>query len=243
MAQAGAPAMTVWICDVNGVLVDTVAAVREAFAATAAHGGFSFTETDFQIVKGLPLLDAYRRLAPGSDAARWRRVHLRFIHDQLPRIAAYPEVADVFAEAAEAGVRVGATTSHGEIAEGCLVRTKLYSFIDCLVTQEEVTRPKPDPESLHRALDLLGVDPRDPRPKNVLFVGDTAEDIEAGRAAGVQTVGVTYGVSDDREIRRARPDHVIHAFGEMRSFLPRHPRAYADGPEPAATKVHRFMWR
>src|SRR5262245_52489202 len=203
--------MAVWICDVNGVLVDTVSAVRAAFEATAALAGFAFTDVDFQRVKGLPLLDAYRRLAPESDVMVCRRVHLRFIRDRLPHITAYPDVADVLAAAKHAGIRIGAATSHGDIAEGCLVRSALYSFIDCLVTQEEVQHPKPHPESILRVLDLLRVNPRDPESDGALFVGDTAEDVEAGRAAGVCTVGVTYGVSDEREIRRARPDYIIHA--------------------------------
>ena len=46
-------------------------------------------------------------------------------------------------------------TSHGEIAEGCLVRAGLYPFIDCLVTQEEVRHPKPHPESLQLVLTLF----------------------------------------------------------------------------------------
>jgi pyrophosphatase PpaX len=210
--------MAVWICDVNGVLVDTVAAVRGAFAAVAAHAGFAFTDADFQRIKGLPLLDAYRQLAPGSDPAVWRRRHLNGIRDQLPHVSAYPEVAEILAAARAAGVRLGATTSHGEIAEGCLVRTGLYAFFDCLVTQEEVRRPKPHPDSILRVLELFGVDPRQ-QAEDVVFVGDSVEDIQAGRAAGVRAIGVTYGISDEQEIRGANPDCVIHAFGEMRTFL------------------------
>ena len=133
-------------------------------------------------------------------------------------MAAYADVADVLSAARAAGVRLGATTSHGEIAERCLVRTGLYPFFDCLVTQEEVSRPKPHPDSILRVLDLFGVDPRQ-QAEDVVFVGDTVEDIQAGRAAGVRAIGVTYGISDEHEIRGANPDRVIHAFGDMRAFL------------------------
>jgi len=35
----------------------------------------------------------------------------------------------------------------------------------------------------------------------------------------VPTIGVTYGVSQESEIREAQPDHVIHSFAEMRRFM------------------------
>jgi phosphoglycolate phosphatase-like HAD superfamily hydrolase len=118
------------------------------------------------------------------------------------------------------GIRVGVATSHGEITEACLVNTKLYSLVDCLVTQEDVKRPKPHPDSILLALALLtGCAADAVAGQAALFVGDTSTDIEAGRAAAVRTVGVTYGVSQEAEIRAARPDHVLHAFHQMRQFV------------------------
>jgi beta-phosphoglucomutase-like phosphatase (HAD superfamily) len=52
--------VTIWICDVNGVLVDSTALVCQAFLATARRYGFAFTEPDRRRVKGLWLLEAYR---------------------------------------------------------------------------------------------------------------------------------------------------------------------------------------
>jgi phosphoglycolate phosphatase-like HAD superfamily hydrolase len=138
----------------------------------------------------------------------------------VTEVAACPGVRDMLRAAREAGVRIGAATSHGEIAEACLVTTGLYPLIDCLVTQEEVARPKPQPDALLRVLTLLAEPGRDPR-HTALCVGDTPEDIEAGRAAGVRTVAVTYGMSDEREMRSARPDLIIHSFGEMQAWLGR----------------------
>src|SRR5262245_25212621 len=68
-ARVGEAAMAtaLWICDVNGVLVDTSAILCDAFVATAAHFGFSFTGTDFTRVKRMWLIDAYRGLAPEHD--------------------------------------------------------------------------------------------------------------------------------------------------------------------------------
>jgi HAD superfamily hydrolase (TIGR01509 family) len=210
----------VWICDVNGVLIDSTVTVHQAFAATARHFGFSFADRDFQNVKGLWLLEAYRILDPGGSASMRREFHLRYVRERAAEIHAYPHVYDVLAAARAAGVRVGAATSHGEIAEACLVHAGLYPLIDCLVTQEEVKRPKPHPDSIVRVLSLLGMGAQDVSRGSAICVGDAVVDIEAGKAAGVCTVGTTYGVSREAEIRAAAPDHVIDSFRELELFLP-----------------------
>lgn len=210
-----------WICDVNGVLVDTARLAGHAFAATAEHFRFPFSECHFQMVKSLWLLEAYRVLDPGQDPFVRRAFHLHSIRDRLRDVRAYPGVREMLALARAQNIHVAAATSHGEIAEACLVNTGLYPLIDFLVTQEEVKRPKPDPDVILRVLVLSNMDSHDPDFERVIYVGDTTADIQAGKAAGVRTVGVTYGLSDEPEIRMAAPDYVIHSFSDMRSFLGR----------------------
>jgi pyrophosphatase PpaX len=209
--------MIAWVCDVNGVLVDTIAASRAAFAATAAESGVPFGESEYQAVKDLSLLEAYRLLGAGREPGARVRRHLTHVREQLANIRAYRHVEQTLAAARARGVRIAAATSHGATAEACLVHTGLYQYLDCLVTQEEVRRLKPHPDLILHALMLLGVDPQR-RDGDVLYVGDSRLDIEAGRAAGVRTIGITGGVSTEAEIRNAGPDHVIHSFLEMRRF-------------------------
>ncbi len=211
----------VWICDVNGVLIDSTALVRQAFVATAIRYRFAFDEPDFQRIKGLWLLEAYRRLDPSGDPPSRRAFHLHYLRDRVADVQAFPGVRETLAAARAAGIRIGAATSQGEIAEGALVSTGLYPLIDCLVTQEEVRRPKPHPDALLRVLTLV--------PGDALHLGDTVEDIAAGKAAGVQTIGVTYGLSREAEIKAAAPDHIIHSFHEMRAWFEPRPSHHASG--------------
>jgi pyrophosphatase PpaX len=227
--------VTVWICDVHGVLVDSTALVRRAFLATTTRYAIPLTESLFQRVKGLPLLDAYRRLDSAGDAFARRAYHLHYVRERIDGVRACPGVPEVLAEAGARGILIGAATSCGEIAEAVLVNTGLYGSIDCLVTQEEVSRPKPDPEAVLRVVMLLGATSARRRGE-VLYVGDTAIDIQAGRAAGVRTAGVTYGISAEAEMAAARPDHMLRSFHEMRQFLDSEPigvRPFGDiGPRP-----------
>lgn len=210
-----------WICDVNGVLVDSSSLIRAAFAATAKHFGFAWTERELAQVKGLWLLEAYRILDPGRDPFVLRDYHLKYCRTRIAEVPAFPGVAAVLAHARACGIRVAAATSHGELAEAILVATGLYPSIDCLLTQEEVRRPKPHPEILLRILSLFDISPHGAAAREVLYVGDTVTDIEAGRAAGVRTVAAVYGISSEVELRHAGPDDVIHGFREMLTLVPR----------------------
>jgi pyrophosphatase PpaX len=210
--------MTMWICDVHGVLIDSTAVVRDAFAATAARYGFAFGDRRFDAIKGLWLLEAYRILDPGGDARARRDFHLAVVRERAADLQAFPGVRETLRAAKAAGVRIGAATSHGELAEACLVKTGLYECLECLVTQEEVRHPKPRPDAVLRVITLLGGRPRESG-LTAVHIGDAAEDIEAGRAAGIRTIGVTFGVSREAEIRAAGPDDIIRRFTDLHAWL------------------------
>src|SRR5699024_7679620 len=58
----------------------------------------------------------------------------------------------------------------------------------CLVGGNEVPNLKPDPASI-----LLACERADLDPAGCLYIGDSARDIQAGRAAGMVTIAVVYG--------------------------------------------------
>jgi phosphoglycolate phosphatase len=68
---------------------------------------------------------------------------------------------------------------------------------------------KPDPAGLLQLISELGTEP-----SQALMVGDSANDIRTGRAAGVRTAGVTYGF--DREGTEAEtPDLLVTDLREL----------------------------
>jgi sugar-phosphatase len=82
-----------------------------------------------------------------------------------------------------------------------------------MVTAEEVTRGKPDPEGYLAAARRLGVDPAE-----ALVVEDAPPGIEAGRAAGAAVVGVT---STHAAEELAAADVVIETLEELPGVLAR----------------------
>jgi phosphoglycolate phosphatase len=76
----------------------------------------------------------------------------------------------------------------------------------------DVPAKKPDPAGLRLVLQQTGVPP-----ESAVIVGDSAIDVRTGRAAGVRTAGVTYGL-DPSGFEAARPDILV---GDLRDLAPR----------------------
>lgn len=86
-----------------------------------------------------------------------------------------------------AGIRVAAVTGgHWPVVHRKVRELLGDGAVEVLVTGDEVSRPKPDPEAYQRALWQLGV-----RAVDALAIEDSALGLRAAAAAGLTTVMVT----------------------------------------------------
>ncbi|HVQ00060.1 MAG TPA: HAD family hydrolase [Candidatus Thermoplasmatota archaeon] len=58
-------------------------------------------------------------------------------------------------------------------------------YFQTIVTSDDVTHAKPDPEIVFKACELLQVEPSE-----VMLIGDTTSDVQAGHAAGCTVIGI-----------------------------------------------------
>jgi phosphoglycolate phosphatase len=70
----------------------------------------------------------------------------------------------------------------------------LAERMTCLVCGDDADRPKPAPDTLFLACKLADVNPED-----CFYVGDAERDIQAGNAAGMETVVAMYGYLDEKD--------------------------------------------
>ncbi|WP_373388728.1 N-acetylmuramic acid 6-phosphate phosphatase MupP [Pseudomonas alcaligenes] len=129
--------------------------------------------------------------------------------------AGMPELlADIEAAHLKWGV---ATNKPVCFAEPIMQRLELAGRSATLVCPDHVPRSKPAPDMLLLACEQMGIPPAE-----VLFVGDDARDIEAGRAAGCKTAAVTYGyIHPEDNPRHWGADVVVDHPLELRAVLDR----------------------
>jgi HAD superfamily hydrolase (TIGR01509 family) len=84
-----------------------------------------------------------------------------------------------------------------------------FSLFDVFVGREDAKRGKPAPDIYLEAARRLGVDPRD-----CAVVGDAKYDMIAAKSAKMKAFGVTTGVTDEFELRKAGADMVYPSLTE-----------------------------
>ncbi len=111
------------------------------------------------------------------------------------------------------GVKLAVVTNKPEQFVAPLLEDKgLLSYFDWLVGGDTLPQKKPDPTPLLHVMTQAGV-----TPSESLFIGDSRNDIQAARAAGVCCVGMTYGYNHGHAIEDEQPDLVLD---DMRGLLP-----------------------
>jgi pyrophosphatase PpaX len=201
--------------DVDGTLLDTTEFIYQGFEhALAVHGYPVRARAALARVMGQPLARCYSAFAPGCDADLLCETHRTWQQGNLHLAVPYPEAAGVLHALRDAGLHLAAITSRSRrTSVETIIRAGLADYLDLVLSAEDVTRVKPHPEGLLLALDRLGVPPGE-----AVMVGDTDADILAGRAAGVRTVGVSYGFHGELMTGHA-PDAIIHRLDELPPLL------------------------
>ncbi len=87
------------------------------------------------------------------------------------------------------------TNTPSDCAQQILKKFSIERYFETIVTSDDVTKSKPDPEIVFKACKRLGVDVQ-----TVLLVGDTESDVKAGKAAGCRVVGLN--ISADITIQK-----------------------------------------
>jgi phosphoglycolate phosphatase len=183
--------VTTILFDLDGTLIDSTEAILESFAAAYDRlGGPMPSERAIRSRIGEPLGEMFSAFGVArsavDDYVNAYKAHYRLVSCEKTRLL--PGAEEAVRQAA-AFARLGVvTTKTGKYSIELLEHLGLMSFFDVLIGSEDVTRHKPHPEPLLKALAAMGADPR-----SAWMVGDTPMDIEAAVAAGVSPYAVTCG--------------------------------------------------
>jgi phosphoglycolate phosphatase len=204
------------VFDFDGTLVDTREPILLGLKRALAAAGRA-APPDAQILRnvGLGLDEVLGRLMGAAEPLEIERVaaDYRAHFDEIApgRTRVFDGVPEALERLLAAGVRLAiATNRTRESLDPMLKEHGLLGMFDVRLSAACVPFPKPHPLMLERALETLGVPPRD-----ALMVGDTTVDLQMGRAAGVDTCAVTYGAHTEEELRREGPTHVVHRAADL----------------------------
>lgn len=95
-----------------------------------------------------------------------------------------------------------------------LDQLQLASSFEQVIAGDTLPRKKPDPEPLLHACRGFGIVPRD-----MLVIGDSANDVEAARSAGCPVFCVDYGYNEGRDVRELDVDAIVASLIEATRLI------------------------
>ena len=127
------------------------------------------------------------------------------------RSVLYPGVREGLDHLIGNGTKMGCITNkRARFTDPLLRAMGLYDDFCVVVSGDTLPLKKPDPLQLFHATEQVGV-----RPEDALMVGDSSNDVQAARAAGMPVIGVRYGYNHGENIEDSRPDRVLDSLAEL----------------------------
>jgi len=203
--------------DLDGTVIDSGAIILASMRHAAKEVlGTDIPDERLMATVGGPGLEAQMHaLAPDrvDELVSVYRAHNEPLHDELVSCAG---MEDVLVQLKEEGRRLGIVTAKRRATAAlAFARIPIEHLFETVVGGDETERHKPDPQPLLLALERLGA-----RPEDAAYVGDAPFDIKAAKAAGLYSVGVTWGGIHARELLEAeQPDALVDSPEELHAVL------------------------
>lgn len=203
--------------DFDGTLADTLALILASYRHTLADLEPDLTDEEIRTWIGRTLIDTLESRHPGrgEDLVVRYRTHNLEHHDRLlePVAGLDTLLADLLAS----GVAVGVVSSKQGRTVRRGMRVAGLPDVEVVVGLQDTTEHKPSPAPLLEGARRLGVGPAEVSPQRCVYVGDAWVDVAAARAAGMASIGVTWGAGSREELADA--DQLVADVEQLRAVL------------------------
>lgn len=203
------------IFDLDGVLIDSGWAHRQAWCDLVDREGFRMSDEFFTVTFGMQNYQILPMLA-GRDLsceeidrlADWKERRYRGLI--AAKLTLPPGGARLLDELKDAGFRlaIGSSAPRANL-DLVLERLRLHRYFTACVTKEDVTNGKPAPDTFLKAAEKLGLPPR-----RCVVVEDAVQGVEAGKAAGMPVIALTT-TRERADLSRA--DMIAESLGELKA--------------------------
>ncbi|HKV62715.1 MAG TPA: HAD family hydrolase [Candidatus Acidoferrum sp.] len=199
--------------DWDGTLIDSYHADTSAYLAMFKEMGIGWGIDELEKHYSPNWYEVYR-------AARLPRTHWEAAdrawrsHYAKHRPKLIVGVRGILAKVASAH-RLGLVTSGDRDRVTCQLREfRLTTLFAARVCSGDTLRKKPHPEPLRLALRKMNLDP-----SACVYVGDSPQDVEMARRAGVRAIGVLGPFPTEKRLRAAKPEIVLDSLEELPNAL------------------------
>ena len=215
------------IFDLDGTLINSapdLALAVNHMLTSVHHTNFDEATIDGWVGNGALILvqralSGSRTIDEGLDSdfvANALDIFLKFYAQNLcVKTLPYPNVRSTLQSLQSKGYRLAIVTNKPfAFVEPILKGLELLAFFEYFIGGDSLEEKKPSPLPLLYVCEHLNVSVEE-----CVMVGDSKNDILAGNACGMQTIGVTYGYNYGENIGVHNPSVIVDDFGEILNIL------------------------
>ena len=211
--------------DLDGTLIHTapdLAACANRMLADLGRAPFPVETVMTWIGNGVPRL--VKRALTGDmwaepEAALFERALANFQQHYAVHVSdlsrPFPGVVAGLARLKARGFHLACITNKAEaFTRPLLHNLDLYKYFELVLSGDSFPKQKPDPLPLLHACKHFGI-----TPDHGMLIGDSSNDVEAARAAGMPVICVPYGYNHGHDIRESHPDAVVDSLEAVETYL------------------------
>lgn len=210
------------IFDLDGTLLNTIADLAAATNQALSHFGYPTHDTEaYRFFVGNGIDKLFERALP--ENARTRENILKIRSQFIPYYnehnadlsKPYPGTVEMLRFLQSHRILTAVASNKYQAATQKLIG---HFFPDiafaAVFGQREGVPTKPDPQIIFEIMEKSGVGKKD-----TVYIGDSGVDMETGKNAGVDTVGVTWGFRPREELEAFHPQLIACRWEEILRFL------------------------
>jgi beta-phosphoglucomutase len=209
------------IFDWDGTLADTKWAVVQAFQKVLVEVGCSVSDRFIERLMGVGTKMTIEEALKTCNIKFNDEQLETLVRDKIESQVALFEKVSLFEGATElleelqGRTKVALATMSGRKVIAKLLPEKgLEGCFDVVVTADDVSKPKPDPEVFVVSAAKLGVDPKD-----CVVVEDSVFGVRAAKEAEMKCIVVPSGAYSKEELQEENPDLIVDTLTEKVKIL------------------------
>ncbi|MDO5651769.1 MAG: phosphoglycolate phosphatase [Moraxella sp.] len=138
-----------------------------------------------------------------------------YAHDTCTHTVAYVGVHDGLTRLKAYGYRLAICTNKPvQFLPEIMRNMDWQDLFEMILGGDSLAVKKPNPAPLLHICQQLGIDP-----SMAVMIGDSKNDVQAGKNAGITTLALTYGYNYDEPITNSQPDRAFDDFKALADYL------------------------
>ncbi|MBD5534772.1 MAG: HAD-IA family hydrolase [Lachnospiraceae bacterium] len=202
--------------DFDGVIISSIEVQRCAFKESYHQATGKYADEkllkEFFHNSGDSLKNIFQKMElPLEMIEPYRKISI----DQMDKIRVFEGMRELLEKLKRNGILCGLCTGKDRTRTLMILDIlKLDQYFTSVVCSDDVSKAKPDPESLFTLMKNLNADP-----DNVVMVGDANNDVKCARSAKVPVIGVSWGDVEREVLLQDKPDYLADTVSELDNYI------------------------